>query len=75
MKILEAINIAKESLNRYEALNAQGKGKNMPKKIEIAEDHIARLREMQAGGRSPWHDYSDLVAMYQIENFIGKIIN
>jgi len=75
MRISEAIEIAEKSLERYQELLAQGKGKKMEMKINLCKDHLKRLNEMREGGLSPWHDYSDLVVIYEIENFMPKIIN
>ena len=71
MKIQEAT----QAMKRYQALKAEGKGRNMDKKIALVQDHLTRLREMQAGGKSPWHNYGDMVSMYHLEDFYPRGIN
>jgi len=75
MRIQEAIAEVKKSITRYEAMIAEGRGKNILLKLAKCQGWLNQLEEMRAGGKSPWHDYSELQAMYGLEDFRAKIIN
>lgn len=69
MRIQEAITACHSAIRRYEKMIDDGVGKNIPHKIETCKLHLAKLREMELGGKSPWHTYGDIIEIYEVEDF------